>query len=85
MTREELLAELDALVKTAEARRDSARDPFLLGIRPAASDWMTQEEIDRLCDLQAALVPYRWDDMMAARERVAVKRAARVAARMAAS
>ena len=69
------------MCKKGEDRRNAARDPFLLGIRPAASDWMTPEEIDLMCELQAALVPYRWDDMMAARERVAAKRAARVAAR----
>lgn len=79
-TRAELLAELDALVGLGEARRDAACDPFLLGVRPAASDWMTADEIARMCDIQVALVPFRRDDMLSARERVRVKRARRRAA-----
>lgn len=78
------MAELEALVGLGEARRDAAQDPCILGLRPSASDWMTADEIARMSDVQALLVPYRWDDMMAARERVAQKRADRVAARTAA-
>ena len=81
MTREELLAELDAVVALGEARRAAARDPFLIGVRPAAADWMTSDEVHRLCEIQAALVPYAWEEREAARARVAVKRAARRAAR----
>lgn len=75
------MAELEALVATADARRDAAVDPLVLCLRPSASDWMSAEEIGRLSDLQAALVPYTQRDRLGAQERVAVKRAARVAAR----
>lgn len=84
-TKKELLAELHTLVSGAEQRRDSARDPFLLGIRPAASDWMTADEVHRLCEIQAALVPYAWEEREEARARVAAKRAARIAERSAAA
>jgi hypothetical protein len=78
-TKKELLAELHTLVSGAEQRRDSAHDPFLLGIRPATSDWMTADEVHRLCEIQAALVPYAWEEREEARVRVAAKRAARIA------
>lgn len=83
MTREELTAELEALVGLGEARRSAAQDPFLIGIHPSASDWMTAEEIARMSEVQALLVPFAWQDREDARERVARKRAARVAARTA--
>lgn len=74
--RADILGRLDALVALAEERKVGA-DPFLIGIRPAAADWMTADEVHTLCELQAALVPYRRNDMLAAQERVAIKRAER--------
>lgn len=79
-TRESLLAELEAVCATAEARRDAAQDPFLKGIRPAATDWMSAEEIAHYSDIQARLVPFR-ETAADAQARVDVKRAARVRAR----
>jgi hypothetical protein len=80
------VAELDSArrqsVPSSAATRRATRSCSV--VRPAASDWMTADEVHRLCELQAALVPYAWEEREEARVRVAAKRAARVAERAAA-
>lgn len=81
VTRDDLLAELEAVVKRGSDRQAAASDPSIGALRPTASDWMSADEIARMSDLQALLVPFSWRDREDARRRVAVRRAARLAAR----
>jgi hypothetical protein len=74
-----LLSELNALDAKAMGRRNKAKDQIIKGLRPTASDWMTTEELERLQELQAAMIPYTQQDRVDAQERVRLKRAARLA------
>ena len=79
-TKAEVEADITALTEQAAARRDAAKDESIKGLRPTATDWMTPEEFERYQDLQAELTPLTKADRALAADRVAEKRAARVAA-----
>lgn len=78
-TRENVVAEIDALTEKADERRRNAKDESIKAMRPTASDWMTPEESERYQQLQAELAPLEKADRGAAAERVREKRATRVA------
>ena len=81
----ELLRRLDAVVALGQLRLDASRtaDPYGAStLRPSALDWLTADELYRYDDILGQLVPYTQleQNPELARERVRVKRAARVAA-----
>src|SRR5579864_8565990 len=73
--------EIDDIAERARERQESASDA-MRGLRPAAIDWMTQEETKRLHELQQKLGSLTREERSpaAARERVAARRAARLPA-----
>lgn len=75
----EIVVELDALTAKAEARRDASPSRNK-GLWPAVVEWMTDDERARFHALQLALIPLRAESIDTIRERVRLKRAARVAA-----
>lgn len=75
MSLDELTAEMDRITTGAEDRRASAKDESIKMLRPAATDWMTPEEIQR----HAEIAPWIQRKMRdGAAERVAEKRAKRL-------
>lgn len=74
-------ARIDELVAVARTRKDAALDPALTWLRPSESDWMTREEHEEMGVLQLELIRLQ-PTQAELRQRVARKRAARIAAMM---
>ncbi len=75
-------ATLDQLASVARLRMTHA-DPAIRGLRPAETEWLTEDELEQRQRAELVLVETE-DTTEEIRERVRVKRAARVAAMKAA-
>ena len=52
---EEIVADIDRIVAIGRSRREAAADDAIRGLRPADTDWMSEDEIVSLGRLQAEL------------------------------
>jgi hypothetical protein len=79
--------DIDELTAKGEARRQAATDQSIRGLRPAGTDWMSEDELGKLNQLQGERHPYTAEENSPelAKQRVAEKRAARMAANEAAA
>ena len=77
--KEEIDRDIDALTAKATERQKAAKDESIRALRPAAVDWMSEDELQKLHTLQLERHPYTAEEMSPelARQRVEVKRAAR--------
>lgn len=71
MTAKERINEIIAL---GEARLKSAKDDSIRMLRPAPVDWLAQNEIEELTDLQAKVIQQQYAVMGCPKERVEIKR-----------
>jgi hypothetical protein len=81
MVEAEIVERMDAIIESIRKRMLVA-DRAMLGLRPAEMDWATSDELRELERLRLEL-PRSGQVQAEARERVAAKRAARVAAMVA--
>jgi broad specificity phosphatase PhoE len=77
--KEEIDHDINELTDRAAARQKAAKDESIRGLRPAAVDWMDENELRRLHELQLERHPYTAEEMSPelAKKRVEEKRAAR--------
>lgn len=75
---EEIVAELDALVAVGRARMEASKDPCIRGLHMSESEWLSREEFERLNELHLEWARSQ-PTLAEVRERVARKRAARLA------
>jgi len=79
MTLQEITEALDSLIAKGQKRRDESLDPCIRGLHTAECEWLTKEELQELGRLQLLYVKLE-PTIQKIRERVRVKRAARVLA-----
>jgi len=77
-TEQEARETIDRLTTAAEARRAQAKDESIRALRPTASDWMIEDELDELTKAQAAIGAF---EKAGAQARVEDKRRQRLAER----
>lgn len=54
MGSQEIERKINVLSAKAQERREAAQDPCIRGLKPYGTDWMTEDEIQELTELQTA-------------------------------
>lgn len=75
-TPEQILARINELGEIGQGRKNEASD-WIVGLRPAAIDWLTSEEKEELHNLQLEYWRLTRESLDTIRARVAAKRAVR--------